>query len=92
MRIYYNGGGIKLVVDFYTKPNCLLCDDALAKLELLQQMYSFQINICNIHERDDWLEKYFLHIPVVEIEDIIITGDEIDFERLEKEINRKIKE
>jgi len=92
MMVDYDGGGMELVIDFYTKPNCLLCDDALVTLQLLQKMYSFQINICNIHERDDWLEKYFLHIPVVAFDDMIITGEEIGFERLEKEINRKIKE
>lgn len=54
-------------------------------------MYTFQINICNIHERDDWLEKYFLHIPVVAIDNTIVTGDEIGFERLEKEVLKRAK-
>lgn len=92
MTVDDDEGGMDLVIDFYTKPDCLLCDDALATLQLLQKMYSFQINICNIHDREGWLEKYFLHIPVVKIEDVIITGEEIGFERLEKEINRKLKE
>jgi len=79
-----------LVIHFYTKPDCLLCEEALTMLQTLQNIYEFEINICDIHERDEWLEKYFLHIPVIEINDRLFTGDEIEFSKLEEQIIRKI--
>lgn len=80
-----------MIIDFYTKSDCLLCIEAQTTLELLQQIYSFEINICDIHEREDWLEKYFLHIPVVDIDSIILYGEEVEWDRLEAEIKTKIK-
>lgn len=80
-----------MIINFYTKPDCLLCQEALALLEMLQHIHLFQIDICDIHERDDWLEKYFLHIPVIEIEGTILTGADIEFSRIEQEMARKIK-
>lgn len=79
-----------MVIHFYTKPDCLLCEEALTMLQTLQNIYEFEINICDIHERDEWLEKYFLHIPVIEINDRLFTGDEIEFSKLEEQIIRKI--
>lgn len=78
-----------MVIDFYTKPDCLLCDEALSLLEILQTLYDIDINICDIHERDDWLEKYFLHIPVIDIEGTTLSGEAIEFTQLEQLIQRK---
>jgi len=75
-----------LSVNFYTKEHCLLCEEALTIVEILQSMYSFQINICDIHERDDWLEQYFLLIPVVEINGTKLTGNQLTYPIIEETI------
>lgn len=78
------------MIDLYTKPDCLLCEEVQMTLELLQKVYSFQINICNIQERDDWLEQYFLHIPVIDIEGDIIYGEQTEWNYIERKIQSKI--
>lgn len=79
-------------IKFYTKPDCLLCNDALTLLETLQTMYNFEIDIRNIHDCDDWLEKYFLHIPVIDIEGTTLLGEAIEFTQIETLIKQKQKD
>ena len=73
-----------MVVYFYTKPDCLLCEEALSLLETLQTLYNFDIEIRNIHDRDDWLEEFFLHIPVIDIAGTMLYGDAIEFTKIEQ--------
>lgn len=79
-----------LFVDFYTKENCLLCEEALTMIETLQSIYPFQVNICDIHEREEWLEKYFLTIPVVDIGGTIFMGEQVNFSTLEQAIKEYV--
>ena len=79
-----------MIINFYTKVDCLLCKEALALLETLKHLYSFEINICDIHDNDEWLEKYFLLIPVIDINGTILIGDDIEFSRLEQVIQENI--
>lgn len=79
-----------MIINFYTKVDCLLCKEALALLETLKHLYSFEINICDIHDHDEWLEKYFLLIPVIDINGTILIGDDIEFSRLEQVIQENI--
>jgi len=71
-------------VIFYTKENCPLCDNALAILELLQHDYPLEIEERNIYTKDEWLEKYQLEIPVVQIKDITLNCEQISYESLER--------
>ncbi len=80
-----------MIINFYTKVDCLLCKEALVLLETLKDIYSFEINICDIHDNDKWLEKYFLLIPVIDINGTILIGDDIEFSRLEKAIQENLK-
>ncbi len=74
---------------FYTKENCLLCEDAMVLLELLQAHYQFEIEIRDIHKNDAWLESYQLSIPVIEINDRQLFGADVNFEKLEQFIKAK---
>ena len=51
---------------FYSRPGCSLCDEGLLILKLLQDDFSFDIDIINIEEDETLHEKYMLMIPVVE--------------------------
>lgn len=74
---------------FYTKENCLLCEDALVLLDLFRAHYGFEIEIRDIHKNDAWLESYQLSIPVIKINNRQLSGAEINFETLEALIKAK---
>lgn len=51
---------------FYTKPGCLLCDEAEQIMKLIQEDYPFSWTTINIEENDAKHEQYMLMIPVIE--------------------------
>lgn len=65
-------------VFFYTKPNCKLCEEAKNLLQTYQLMYDFDIVEHNIDEDDALLEKYFLTIPVVKINEEELDATNLD--------------
>lgn len=71
-------------INFYTKEHCPLCDDALALVEVLQNDYSFTIEIRDIYSSDEWLEKYQLSIPIVSIDGTELDCTQISFKTLVK--------
>lgn len=75
-------------VIFYTKENCLLCDEALDLLKVIQSVEPFQVQVEDIYKDDALLEEYQLIIPVIKIDDEIIYGKSINF----AEILEKVKE
>jgi len=70
-------------VTLYTKEVCPLCDDALALLLIFQQKYSFEIEQKDIYQNEEWLERYHLRIPVIEIDCHQIDVQEINYASLE---------
>ncbi|TQR06759.1 glutaredoxin family protein [Psychrobacillus soli] len=68
-----------MIVHFYTRPGCHLCEEARLMLKLVQEDVSFEINEVNIEEDDALHEKYMLMIPVVEFENEIIQYGQIDY-------------
>ncbi|WLD95467.1 glutaredoxin family protein [Alkalihalobacillus sp. AL-G] len=67
-----------MTVQFYTKKNCPLCDNAYQVLEELQEEYNFTIEERDIYSNDKWLEAYGLMIPVVQV-----NGVDIDYGLIE---------
>ena len=68
-----------MIVHFYTRPGCHLCDDARMMLKLVQEDVPFQIEERNIEEDDQLHEKYMLMIPVVEYQGEIIQYGNVDY-------------
>lgn len=68
-----------MIVHFYTRPGCHLCDDARMMLKLVQEDVPFQIEEHNIEEDDQLHEKYMLMIPVVEYQGEIIQYGNVDY-------------
>lgn len=75
---------------FYTKENCSLCDEAYALLMLLKSEYLFEIEERDIYTRDDWLEKYQLVIPAVQIADTFLHCEQMDQETVETAIRNHV--
>lgn len=77
-----------LHINFYTKENCPLCDQALALVEMLQNDYPCTIEMRDIYSNDEWLEKYQLSIPVVNIDGLEMDCEQISFETLEAALQK----
>ena len=70
-------------VQFFTKENCLLCDETEVLLEAMQAVYPFLIEKIDIYEDDVLLEKYQIEIPVVKLGDVELNSTQLTFENLE---------
>lgn len=68
-----------MIVHFYTRPGCHLCEDARLMLKLVSEDVAFDINEVNIEEDDVLHEKYMLMIPVIELEGKIIQYGRVDY-------------
>jgi glutaredoxin len=71
-----------MIVQFYTRPGCHLCEEARLMLKLVQEDIAFEIHEVNIEEDEELHEKYMLMIPVVEFEGEIIQYGQVDYATL----------
>lgn len=70
-------------VILYTKKICPLCDEALELLKTFQYEYDFEIEERDIYTNDQWLEKFYVRIPVVSMNGKEIDGEKINYEDLD---------
>ena len=56
------------VLTVYSKPDCHLCEEAIAVLQRLQQEFVFDIEELDISSDDALQRAYFERIPVVALE------------------------
>ncbi|EPD50609.1 hypothetical protein HMPREF1210_02578 [Paenisporosarcina sp. HGH0030] len=69
-------------VQFYSRPNCTLCEDARMMLQLVKEDVELHIEEINIEDNDDIHEKYLLRIPVIESNGVVIQEGRIDYPTL----------
>ncbi|WP_342543122.1 glutaredoxin family protein [Paenisporosarcina sp. FSL H8-0542] len=69
-------------VQFYSRPNCPLCEDARMMLQLVKEDVELHIEEINIEDNDDIHEKYLLRIPVIESNGVVIQEGRIDYPTL----------
>lgn len=69
-------------VVFYTRKNCKLCDEALTLVQTVQELEPFELEVKDIYEEDIYLEKYHLLIPVVEIGQEVLYGEDLRLDQL----------
>jgi glutaredoxin len=74
----------KIMVTFYTKENCPLCEKAKTILVDLAKEFPIEIDEQDIYKDDAQLELYQVMIPVVEID-----GEQIAYGIIEKDVIRK---
>ena len=79
-----------VTLEFYTKHNCSLCEDAYALIMMLKNYYSFELEERDIYTNDEWLEEYQLLIPAVRIKDTFLTYAEMSLEHLEKVLQENL--
>ncbi|MBD8027784.1 glutaredoxin family protein [Ureibacillus sp. Re31] len=66
-------------INYYSRPNCLLCEEGLITLKLVQEDIDFDFEVINIEENEQLHEKYMLMIPVVEKDNEIIQYGNLDY-------------
>ncbi|MFC6039427.1 glutaredoxin family protein [Paenisporosarcina macmurdoensis] len=69
-------------VQFYSRSNCPLCEEARLMLELVKEDIYLDVEEINIEEDDELHEKYLLRIPVIESKGQIIQEGRIDYPTL----------
>ena len=69
-------------VQFYSRSNCPLCEEARLMLELVKEDINLHIEEINIEKVDEIHEKYLLRIPVIESNGQIIQEGRIDYPTL----------
>lgn len=69
-------------IQFYTRPNCPLCDEAKLMLQLVAEDVDFEIEEINIEQNDHIHEKYLIRIPVIEQDGHVIQEGRIDYPTL----------
>ncbi|MBZ5753061.1 glutaredoxin family protein [Metabacillus rhizolycopersici] len=73
-------------VTFYSKENCSLCDKGLAILQDIQKEVSFKVEIIDIYKDDQLLELYQIMIPVVKIDDELVSYGILEKDRIRKRL------
>ncbi|HMD52607.1 MAG TPA: glutaredoxin family protein [Solirubrobacteraceae bacterium] len=56
------------VITVYSKPDCHLCEEAMAALRGLQPELGFLLTELDITEEDELHRAYFERIPVIELD------------------------
>lgn len=69
-------------IQFYTRPNCSLCEEARLMIQLVSEDIELDIEEINIENNDRIHEKYVIRIPVIESEGIVIQEGRIDYPTL----------
>ncbi|MBM7605965.1 glutaredoxin [Metabacillus crassostreae] len=73
-------------VIFYSKENCPLCDKGLEVLKEVQKEISFQYEVVDIYKDDELLELYQIMIPVVKIDEEIVSYGILDKDVIRKRL------
>lgn len=78
-----------VLVKFYTRKKCHLCENAKEILEELQSEFNFDIEELDIDTDDRLTELYGIMIPVVEIEGFAVQYGQIDKNIIRKRLHEK---
>ncbi len=77
-------------IDFYTKPGCHLCHEALDVLKRLQKDFDFEIRSVNISESAKFMALYQDRIPVATLNGKAILKHRADERQLRRILNRQV--
>jgi hypothetical protein len=76
-------------LNFYTRDQCHLCEEAKLMLKLVQQDIPFVLQEFDIDGSDELTERFGLMIPVIEMDGEIIQYGQIDYFTLSKRLHQK---
>lgn len=73
-------------VIFYSKENCPLCEKGIEVLTEVQKEIPFQYEVVDIYKDDALLELYQVMIPVVKIDEKIVSYGILDKDVIRKRL------
>ena len=76
------------LIRIYSKPDCHLCDIAKARVENVRRRVEFDLQVVDISNDPDLLEKYEQRIPVVTIDGKEAFVYRVSEKQLEKRLSR----
>lgn len=76
---------------FYTKEVCSLCEDAEGLLSAFSTEFPHTLEKRDIYTNDEWLEKYHLLIPVIEINGEQLNCEEISYDAVKAFLEKHVK-
>ena len=77
-------------IDFYTKPGCHLCHEALDVLKKLQKDLDFEIRSVNISESSEFMTRYQYSIPVATLNGRTILKHRANEKLLRRILSRQV--
>jgi glutaredoxin len=79
---------MSILIKFYTKPKCSLCDKARELLNTLTKEYPLNVKEVNILDNTTLYERYKYEIPVLLSPNLFQLQGRIEEEELRREIER----
>jgi glutaredoxin len=79
---------MSILIKFYTKPKCSLCDKARKLLNRLTKEYPLNVEEVNISENPTLYERYKYEIPVLLSPGLFQLQGRIEAEELRRELER----
>ncbi len=76
------------VIEFYTRPGCHLCEEALRVLEVIRSEFDFEIQRVDISESPELDELYGTQIPVAKLDGRTILKHRADEKLLRRLLRR----
>lgn len=78
-----------MILKFYTRKNCLLCDDGEIQLDLaIEDFPQVKIEKIDIDQSDELQQKYMLEVPVIEHDGKIIQSGQLDFVKIQEYLTK----
>lgn len=71
-------------VMLYTKPDCMLCEEAERELRMLQREIAFKLVLCDITHDQRLVAQYQYEIPVVVLDGVELCRHRVDVERVRR--------
>ncbi|MDF2557584.1 MAG: glutaredoxin family protein [Bacillales bacterium] len=77
------------IVEFYTKPGCHLCEEALHDIKKIEQVVRMRLHEYNIDEEDALTEEFGIMIPVIKINGELVQYGNVDMNIVKRVLLRK---
>ncbi len=80
------------VVTVYLRPNCPLCEEALAAVRRLAPKLRFGVRAVDVESDDALHRRYLFEVPVIAVGEREVARAPIDFRRLAEDLAAALRE
>ncbi len=69
------------IIEVYSREGCHLCEVLIEDLLILLRGRA-EVRVHDVHSRVDWLQKYDIRVPVVELDGAVLCEVSLDSDRV----------